>query len=146
MHIFLLIAAAIFFRGLFDIFLSRGGGKIDSNISNIIVSIAALLAASLPYMYFKVKNVTTIPTTLPGVVLSVCAGLTIGLATLLIIKAYESGGLTYITPIVLGGSIAFATFAGTLVFQESAGFFQVLGIVVVLVGIGIIIYAKSYGI
>jgi len=146
MYILILIALAILFRAAFDILVSRTGGKIDDNLSNTLVNAAATVAAIIPLFYLKTIDVISIPTTPGGVALSIFAGLAVGIFTLFLIKSYQAGGLVYTTPLVYGGTIVLASIAGIVIFQESASFFQLVGIAVILAGMAIVIYAKAVGV
>jgi uncharacterized membrane protein len=140
--IFLIILATIFYT-LFDIFASKASGKMDANLSSVLFNGIGAILPLVIYGYLKLdKKVGLIPTTTSGITNSLLAGVSIAIFSILLIKIFEKGGLSYVVPLIYGGSILLASLFGWLVFKESVSTIQLIGIFIILLGIGIVIYSK----
>ena len=142
MGLILLIILATIFYTLFDIFASRASGKMDANLSSVVFNSIGAILPLIIYGYLKFKKTGLIPTTTSGIVNSLVAGVSIAIFSILLIKIFEKGGLSYVIPLIYGGSILLASLFGWLVFKESVSSIQLIGIFVILLGIGIVVYSK----
>jgi len=142
MTLIVLIILATISYTLFDIFASRAGGKIDANLSSFVFNIIGALLPLIIYGYLKFKKTGLIPTTSSGVVNSLLAGISIAIFSILLIKIFEKGGLAYVIPLIYGGSILLASLFGWLIFKESVSILQLVGIFVIVIGIGLVVYSK----
>jgi uncharacterized membrane protein len=143
MLLIILITLATILYTLFDIFASRAGNKIDANLSTIIFNGLGAIVPLVIYSYYKISNGTKlIATTSSGIIYSILAGVAISFFSILLIKIFEKGGLAYVTPLIYGGTIALASLAGWLLFEESVSGLQLLGIVIIIIGITLVIISK----
>ncbi len=142
MSLLILILLATVFYTLFDIFASRAGGKVDANLSSVLFNSIGAILPLIIYFYLKSKKTDLLPTTTSGIVASLAAGVSIALFSILLIKIFEKGGLAYVIPLIYGGSILLASLTGWLIFKESVSTLQLIGVFVIVVGIGLVIYSK----
>ncbi len=143
MSLIVLIILATILYTLFDIFASRAGNRIDANLSPVIFNGLGAILPLIIYAFYKFsKGVKLIATTSSGVIYSVLAGVSIALFSILLIKIFEKGGLAYVVPLIYGGTVALASLTGWILFKESVSDPQIIGIVVVIVGIALIIISK----
>lgn len=144
MSLIVLIILATILYTLFDIFASKASSGIDANLSSVIFN---ELGATLPlviYIFYKFsKGTKLIATSSAGIIYSVLAGIAIALFSILLIKIFEKGGLAYVVPLIYGGTVALASLTEWLIFRESVSGLQILGIFVVIVGIGLIVFSKT---
>ncbi len=139
--IFIILATILY--TLFDIFASRAGNKIDANLSPVIFNGLGAILPLIIYAFYKFsKGAKLIATTSSGIIYSVLAGISIALFSILLIKIFEKGGLAYVVPLIYGGTVALASLTGWILFKESVSDPQIIGIVVVIVGIALIIISK----
>lgn len=143
MNLLVLILLAAVFYTLFDVFSARAGGKIDANLSAVIFNLLGTLIPLVLFSYLKAAKSSLLPTSKEGVVYSVLAGVSIAAFSVLLIKVFEKGGLSYVMPLIYGASIVLASIIGWAFFKEEVALMQWIGIFVVAVGIVIIIVAKA---
>ncbi len=143
MPLIILIVFATVLYTLFDIFASRAGNQIDANLSAVIFNGLGAVLPLIIYAYFKLsKGNNLIPTSNAGLAYSGLAGVSIAAFSYLLIKIFEKGGLGYVIPLIYGGTIVLASLAGWLIFKEDVSVLQILGVAVVVIGIGLIVYSK----
>jgi len=142
MELLILIALATLFYTLFDIFASQAGNKIDSNLSAVIFNGLGTIPLVLYIFYKYSKDSKIIPASSEGIFHSTAAGISIAIFSVLLIKIFEKGGLSYIVPLIYGGTVVLAALAGIAIFKEQANTYGVLGIILVAAGIGLIVFSK----
>ena len=144
MSLLVLIILATVFYTLFEIFSAQSGGKIDSNLGPSIFNGLGAIIPIVSYIVYKIfKKEVLIPTTAAGVWYSVLAGVSIALFSILFVKIFEKGGeVSYAIPLIYGGSVVLASATGIFLFKETVSAMQVLGIIAVILGIGLIVVSK----
>jgi uncharacterized membrane protein len=143
MSLIVLIILATILYTLFDIFASKAGNRIDANLSSVIFNGLGAILPLIIYVFYKFsKGAKLIATTSSGIIYSVLAGIAIALFSILLIKVFEKGGLAYVVPLIYGGTVALVSLTGWLIFKESVSGLQILGIAVVVIGIGLIVFSK----
>jgi bacterial/archaeal transporter family protein len=142
MNLLLLLLFTVIFRMGFDIFVSQAGGKIDDWLANGIFS---GIAGALPLLiFFATKSKHSLPTTKNGLIFSVIAGLSVMAFSVLLIKIYAQGGnLSYVTPVVYGGTLVGSSLVGWLVLKEPFSLLGLAGVLVITAGIGMVVLAKT---
>ncbi len=78
-----------------------------------------------------------------GLVAAIVGGVVISVFTLSLGKAYEQNNVAVVAPIIFGGSIAITSIASIFLFKEKIELLQGIGLVVVCIGLGIIVFAKA---
>lgn len=142
------ILFATVFYSAYALFASRAAGRIDPWLSSGITNgIAAIFQVALYYFLFRARGVVEgalapAPLLPGGLLFSVLAGMAIAGFGVFLMKAFAGGGVSYVIPMVYGGTIALASLVGWAAFRESIAPVQALGIVVVLCGLGLIVFAK----
>ena len=143
MSLIVLIILATVLYTLFGIFASKASNRIDASLSSVIFNGLGAILPLIIYVFYKFsKGAKLIATTSSGIIYSVFAGVAIALFSILLIKIFEKGGLAYVVPLIYGGTVALASLTGWLIFKESVSGLQILGIAVVVVGIGLIVFSK----
>ncbi|HET9174567.1 MAG TPA: EamA family transporter [Candidatus Saccharimonadales bacterium] len=143
MPLILLIALATVFYTLYDAFASKAGGTIDPNASSVIFNgLGAVIPLGI-YLYIKLKGTGAQPITKNGVIYSLLAGVAIALFSIIFIKIFEKGTLSYVIPLIYGGTVVLASLLGIFMFHDKVSVLQVLGLFVIAVGISIVVIAKA---
>jgi transporter family protein len=140
----LLITLATVSYTLFDFFASKASGQIDPNASAIIFNGLGALIPLAILALVRLGGSNTLPTTREGMINSVLAGISIAFFSILLIKIFEKGGLAYVIPLIYGGSIILTSLLGWLLLKEKVSSFQLTGILVIALGIGMVVAAKSH--
>ena len=143
MSLIVLIILATILYTLFDIFASKASSRIDANLSSVIFNGLGAILPLVIYVFYKFsKGARLVTTTSSGIIYSILAGVAIAGFSILLIKIFEKGGLAYVVPLIYGGTIVLASLTGWLIFKESVSGLQILGIAVVVIGIGLIVFSK----
>jgi uncharacterized membrane protein len=143
MGLLLLIILATVSYTLFDLFAALAGNKIDSNISATIFNGIGTVFPIATYLIVRFHQQSKIITSSKfGILYSIFAGISIAIFSILLIKIYEKGGLSYVVPLIYGGSIVLASIIGILFLKEQTSIMQIIGIIVVAVGISLIVISK----
>ncbi|MDP3992625.1 MAG: EamA family transporter [bacterium] len=142
MGLVLTVVLATIFYSLFEIFASRAGKHIDANLSSVFFNGVGALLPLVVYSYLRARDSIGIATTRSGVLFSLLAGISIAIFSVLLIKAFEKGGLSYIIPVIYGGSILISSLAGWLIYKEHIGVVGGVGVLVILVGIVLVVVSK----
>ena len=143
MSLIVLIILATILYTLFDIFASKASNEIDANLSSVIFNGLGAILPLVIYVFYKFsKGAKLVTTTSSGITYSVLAGVAIAGFSVLLIKIFEKGGLAYVVPLIYGGTVVLASLTGWLIFKESVSGLQILGIAVVVIGIGLIVFSK----
>lgn len=124
----------------------KGAQFMDSNLFATVMNfIGGLLPISL-YLWLM-KNGKTDPNTTKGLAYAVVGGLAIGAFIILVSKIFSSGqNLSFISPLVWGGGILFATLIGVIVYKEPLGVWNSFGVLTITAGILMISYSSYIGI
>jgi drug/metabolite transporter (DMT)-like permease len=131
-----LLILAVIFYAIFIILVSRAAGKLDDSLGGFIFNgIGALvpLAIFAAMKFGEAKNM--LPTTKNGVLLSVLAGVSVGIFTIIIMRIFQKGSLGYVMPVVYGGAVLLSSVAGWLWFNANINTLQVAGLLLVVAGI-----------
>ncbi len=143
MSIIILIIFAIISYTLYGVFASRASGKIDVNLSTVIFNGLGAILPLIVFTFYKIsKGEKLIDTTNSGIIYSVLAGVSIAVFGVLLMKIFEKGGLSYVMPLVYGGTIILTSLIGWLLFKENISGIQLFGIAFIIVGITLVIFSK----
>lgn len=140
----LVIIATLGYAG-FQFFSAKAGGKIDGGLVPVIVNVCAVIVP-LAFLLTRAANKAHfLPTQRSGLVYAILAGVSIAAFALAFHKIFQHGGnLSYISPLVFGGSIALASVLSIIFLKESLSLYHVIGTILVLTGIVFISVAKAH--
>lgn len=131
---FAVITAILY--AFFDFFLKQSSSKIDDRIAGLIVNSFAALVLIIYVFYEKSRGETFSEAKPEGYLFSIIAGVIVGIATITIFKMFTSGGeLSTGIVIVRAGSVLLAFILGLFILGESVSIKNILGLVMVLVGL-----------
>lgn len=134
----LLILATIVYAA-FGIFASRAGGRIDAKLSSGILN---GIGAILPLAIWQVQRMTRgalIASQPSGVVLSILAGLSVGVFSILLVTLYARGGeLSFVFPVIYGGAIAVTAVVGWIGLGDVFSWTRLAGVAGIVIGIGLL--------
>ena len=77
--------------------------------------------------------------------MAILTGVAIALFTMALTRSYSQNKVAIVIPIVFGGAIFLSTIFSYLFFKEKITLFQGIGLILLLIGIIFIIYARVTG-
>lgn len=137
--IYLFIALGFYAVGL--LFGAAASRNVNTNLAAGITNALAAaipLAVAWPYM-----TKATIQNHKFGVVMAVLGGICIAIFAMALNKSFTLNKVGIVAPVVFGGAILLSTMLSALVFKEKITLLEGAGLAVLLVGMGIIVYARA---
>lgn len=80
-----------------------------------------------------------------GIVFAVFGGVAIAFFVMAINKAYSVNKVGIVAPVVFGGAIFLSTILSYFIFKEKVSALQLVGLILLAVGFGTVIYARAVG-
>ena len=137
--VFYIIAAAILYA-LAILFGASASRNINTNFaagfSNLFGAVIPLIVA-IPFI-----TRSNLSSHKFGVVMTVASGICLALFVMALTKSYSLNKVGIVAPIVFGGAIVLSTLLSTLVFKEKISLIEGMGLAILTLGFGIIIYAR----
>lgn len=115
--------------------------RADSTLVALIMQPFTIIAPLLALAPAIAKKSITIGK--PALIMTIAAGLCIGLFAMTINKSYTVNKVGIVTPVIYGGVILLSTIFSYFLFKESLKGFELVGLILVFVGISFIIYARA---
>lgn len=143
MPLLVLIALAAIFYTLYDAFASKASQGIDPNASSTIFNGLGALIPLAIYVYLKLRKGVSITTTKNGVIYSILAGVSIALFSILFVKIFQKGTLSYVIPLIYGSTIVMASLLGIFMFHDKINSLQSVGLAVITIGVVLVVIAKA---
>lgn len=141
MTVIILLIAAIILYTLFDLFVAKAGGKLNDNLAATIFNGIGALVPLVIYAALKSKN--AVETTPQGIFYSVLAGVSIAIFSIILVNLFaRAENVSFILPAIYGGTVVLGALAGLFVFKESISTVGVLGLVLVSIGLGLLVYSR----
>lgn len=78
-----------------------------------------------------------------GISMAIAGGLVVGLFVMALNKSFSENKVGIVAPIVLGGAIFLSTVMSYFIFKEKINLVEGTGLVLVLIGLTVIIYARA---
>ncbi len=124
---------------LFEIFAGLAGGKVDNWLAAVLYNGIGTVIPIIIYFISKSKGKTTTS----GIIFAGLAGIAILLFSVILARIFNQGGnLSYVIPVVYGGAIVLSSLFGWLCLKEKVGGLQMLGLVLMVVGIAFVVISK----
>ena len=137
--IILTVLATIFYS-MFVIFAGLAGGKINNWLAVVMYNAIATIIPLGIYLFTSAKGGKT---TFRGIIYAGIAGIGVLVFSLLLAKIFSKGGnLGFVIPTIYGSAIVLTTAFGWLFLKEKVSSLQAAGLVLVVVGVAVIIFAK----
>lgn len=138
--VLLALATAAAF-GAYNVFIKLGSGKIDHVLGAVVLQVVAALLGGTYTLMLKLSG-RELPVTRAGLGYAALAGLAVGLAEILTFIVFSRGApASLATPIIMGGSILITAVVGVALLRERLELPQLVGIL--LVGIGIALLSRG---
>lgn len=120
---------------------SRGPLYTNPHLVGMLVN---LVGASAPFLLFVAAGMRLDGAdNVKGIGWALASGVGIAAFTLAMAKVFSVGeNLGFVTPLVYGGALVLVTITGAMVFRERVGMLQLCGLVLVVVGIACIVFAR----
>lgn len=113
----------------------------NANIG-LVALIVNIMSVSVPALLFFASRQGDKASTRAGIIAAVLGGVFISVFTLTLGKAYEQNNVAIVGPIVFGGSIVLTSIASYFLFKEKIVPMQGLGLLLVAVGLGLVVYSR----
>lgn len=133
------IALATIFYSVFIIANTIAARVIDPVFAAAVVT---AVSAIIPVVV-AIRAQTLTLTPLQGVGVAFSAGICVALYSIFLNRAFATEKVGVVVPIVYGGSLVITTLLSLVVFRERIGTLQAVGLVLMTIGIGIVIYART---
>jgi transporter family protein len=136
--IYYAVTAALF-MALYNVFIKLAAGNIHQVVGAVVLQVVAALAGAAMLLFLKL-NGTALPISNKGLLFAALAGLSVGLAEIISFFAFSGGtaaskGVT----VIVGSTIVLAVLIGLVFLKESLTPLQIVGVLLVLVGIGLVV-------
>ena len=132
------IALATVFYSVFLLLNTIAARMIDPVVAAALVTgVSALLPITI-----ALRSQTGSLSPIQGIVAAVAAGFCIALYSIFLNRSFVTEKVGVVVPIVYGGSLVITTVLSFVLFRERIGGLQAVGLLVMLVGMGIVIYAR----
>lgn len=125
------------------IFSTAASRRADTTIVTLIINVASVLIPLLVVGLAMTKKSSSIQ--MPAIAFSVACGLCLGLYGMMINKSLSLVKVGIVIPTIFGGAILISTILSYFLFKETLSTIELLGLFLVLVGLGFIIYSRAYG-
>ncbi|MBW3568806.1 hypothetical protein KY385_01625 [Candidatus Parcubacteria bacterium] len=79
----------------------------------------------------------------PALIMTIIAGLCVGLFAMTVNKSFTLNKVGIVIPVVFGGTIMLTAVLSYFIFKETLKGFELAGLLLILAGLGFIIYARS---
>ncbi len=114
--------------------------------TNLITAVINTVSSIIPLaLVVPLLNKQTIQHQKFGVTMAAVAGVFIALYALTIAKGYATNKVAIVVPVVFGGSIFLSAILSYVIFKEKISQMQGIGLLVLGVGLGLIIYSRLTG-
>lgn len=139
MFVFLIILAILSYTTAILAF-GRGPLTADSNLVGTIINFIGML---VPLVLFVLSSVSIKESKPTGLWWALAGGVAIGIFTLALTRIFASGqAVSFVTPLVYGGSVALSAIISFLFFGEKIPMLQAVGIGVIIIGIFVVVFSK----
>jgi uncharacterized membrane protein len=133
----LILISAVFYS-MFVIFAGLSGGKINQWLASVMFN---GIGTFIPLVIYSATSKGK--TTSRGIIYALLAGVSIMIFSVLLSRIFNKGGnLSFVIPALYGTAIVLSGSFGWLFLKEKMSGLQVLGFVLVIIGVGCIVAAK----
>lgn len=137
--IYLILALLLFTAmNLISVAASRNANTNLVSLLTIIGGLVAPLIAVIPTL-----SKQSFHTQKFGIWMGLLAGLLVGCYALVLNKSFTENKIAIVIPIIFGGAILSTSILSYIIFKEKISVIEGMGLVCVLIGLAIIIYARA---
>ncbi len=141
MHWLLLLVLTALMLGLYNFFIKLSAGHIHEIIGAVILQVVAFLLGGAALLWLKFQG-NHLETSSRGILFSVLAGLSVGLAEIMAFYAFGKGVSASVgIPVMVGGTVLVGVLLGVIVLKEPLNAIKVLGTLLIITGI--VLLARS---
>lgn len=115
--------------------------RTNSNLVTLIVNTFSVLMPLIILAPAFIKKSLTIDK--PALIMTIIAGLCVGLFAMTVNKSFTLNKVGIVIPVVFGGTIMLTAVLSYFIFKETLKGFELAGLLLILAGLGFIIYARS---
>ncbi len=138
----LALAAALF--GLYNVFIKLAADHVEAVLGAVILQFVAALFGLGLLMWMRFAEGGAMQASPRGIVLAVLAGVAIGMVEVLTFVVYGRGiSVAVGNPLIVGGSLLVTTGIGVALLREALTPLQILAIVLVAAGLGLLAWEAA---
>lgn len=113
--------------------------------SGVVAAIIGTVSAIVPVLLLLPElGKRTIQTNKLGITMSILTGVAVAFYSIAVAKSYAANKVAVVIPIVFGGAIVLSTLASYLFFKEKVGWMQGCGLLLIVAGFCVVIFARAY--
>ena len=137
--IYLIMAMILYAAGILI-----GASAARNANTNLVSAINNLFAVFIPLIIvIPALSKKTFTSQKYGVLMAVLGGIVISLFVLALNKSFTQNKVGVVAPVVFGGAILISTVLSYFIFKEKIDGIETVGLVLVLAGLGFLIYARA---
>lgn len=143
MQIILLLAATTVVYTLSTILTSRASLRLNAPLAATITNLVSVLLPLVLFLAWKNRN--NMPVSKTGLLYAIGAGISIAIFTVLLTFLFSRAeNVSFIMPVLYGGTIVLGALVGVLLFREALSPVGMAGIFLISAGISCVIYARLH--
>lgn len=135
-----LILALLLFTAL-NLVAAAASRNANTNLVSFLTAIGSLVIPFIVVLPALARQ--TFQSQKFGVWMALLTGLLVGLYALAVNKSFTQNKIVIITPVVFGGAILLTTIFSYFIFKEKISPLEGIGLMLVLIGLAVIIYARA---
>ena len=152
--LYLLILATVLYAG-YNLLIKVSGDQVPPSAATTIsatfvLQLAAIITTSIFALVLMIRGTDILGLTPLTYFWAVLAGICIGCAEITYFYLFGSSGLTgeklsasVVIPFVVGGTIVITMFISVIIFQETFGWSQIVGSILILMGIAFLFFGTK---
>lgn len=141
MHWLLLLVLTALMLGLYNFFIKLSAGHIHEIAGAVILQVVAFLLGSAALLWLKFQG-SHFETSSRGILFSMLAGLSVGLAEIMAFYAFGKGVSASVgIPVMVGGTVLVGVLLGIILLKEPLNAIKALGTLLIITGI--VLLARS---
>ena len=140
----ILISLGVIFYVGFNLSIAQASGNIDARLNAVIANSIATILPLILYTFLVLRRPEqVIKANSHGYLFSVIGGICISIFSVVIVLVFHTGeNVSYVIPLIYGGTIMLGSLVGILFFKESINLFSLLGLILITCGVLSMAYSK----
>lgn len=136
-----LILALLLFTAL-NLVSAAASRNANTNLVSLLTGIGSMVIPFIVVLPSLAKQ--SFQNQKAGLIMALLTGLLVGLYALAVNKSFTQNKVAIIAPVVFGGAILLTSVMSYFIFKEKISQTEGIGLVLVLIGLAIIIYARAF--
>lgn len=139
------IFLAMIFYAIAILFGATASRHMDTNLASLVTNfVSTIIPVGVIAGIFASKKQAIISSRF-GVFAAVMCGVAVAVYVLAINKAYATNKVAIVAPVILGGALLLSTVGSYIIFKEKISPLQAVGLALLFIGLGFVVYARATG-